>query len=61
MPEWQIGEFLWMYLEGTKTTPEYSEVDTELETESNDNSNNAEKTAENTQGEAEAEENFDIK
>ena len=61
VPEWQIGEFLWMYLEGTKTTPEYSEVDTELETESNDNSNNAEKTAENTQGEAEAEENFDIK
>merc|ERR1712081_133727 len=61
VPEWQIGEFLWMYLEGTRTTPEYVEVDNEIEIEMDSNSNKDEKSTENTEGDAETEENFDIK
>merc|ERR1712115_67272 len=49
VPEWQIGEFLWMYLEGMKTAPEYKEVNIEFETEITDNSNTHVKTAENLQ------------
>merc|ERR1711954_69575 len=61
VPEWQIGEFLWMYLEGTKTTPEYAEIDDEIEIEMDNNSNKDEKSTDDTEGETETEENFDIK
>merc|ERR1712081_44709 len=31
VPEWKVGEFIWMYLEGTKTKPDYEIDDTNLE------------------------------
>ena len=31
VPEWKIGEFLWMFLEGTKTTPDYCTEDVNLD------------------------------
>merc|ERR1711954_272309 len=61
VPEWQIGEFLWMFLEGTKTAPEYSEENMDLETESIASTDTQEEAAENTPEAAEAEENLDIK
>merc|ERR1712081_82195 len=45
VPEWQIGEFLWMYLEGTKTTPSYGEIEEineEMEDEADVDANNTE-------------------
>merc|ERR1711954_290963 len=61
VPEWQIGEFLWMYLEGTKTAPEYAEIDDETEIEMDSNSNKDEKSTDDTEGEAETDENCDTK
>ena len=31
IPDWRIGEFLWMYLQGTKTKPDYETEDVNLE------------------------------
>ena len=31
VPEWKVGEFIWMYLEGTKTKPDYEIDDTNLD------------------------------
>merc|ERR1712081_166496 len=31
IPDWRIGEFLWEFLEGTKTKPDYETEDVELE------------------------------
>merc|ERR1711954_203977 len=61
VPEWQIGEFLWTFLEGTKTAPEYSEENLELETDSVDSNETLEEAAEDTPEAAEAEDNLDIK
>merc|ERR1711954_224424 len=61
MPEWQIGKFLWMYLEGTKTALEYEEVDIENDTEITDNTPNQEKTVAKQPEAAEAEDNLDLK
>merc|ERR1711954_205341 len=61
VPEWQIGEFLWMFLEGTKTAPEYHEVNLEHELETIPTTDNLEEAAENTPDAVEAEENLDIK
>merc|ERR1711954_102742 len=61
VPEWQIGEFLWTFLEGTKSAPEYSEENLELETDSVDNNETLEEAAEDTPEAAEAEDNLDIK
>merc|ERR1711954_201847 len=64
VPEWQIGEFLWEYLEGTKTTPRYEEVgevEEEMENERDVATNDTESSTDNTGGDAETDENFDIK
>merc|ERR1711954_24954 len=61
LPEWQIGEFLWMFLEGTKTVPEYDAENLDLETESIASNDIQEEAAENTPEATEAEENLDIK
>merc|ERR1711954_337174 len=61
VPEWQIGEFLWMFLEGTKTVPEYDAENLDLETESIASNDTQEEAAENTPEATEAEENLDIK
>ena len=31
IPDWRIGEFIWMYLEGTKTKPDYETEDVNQE------------------------------
>merc|ERR1711954_435965 len=71
VPEWQVGEFLWTFLEGTKTTPQYTEENLELEPETVDNdetleeaaedSPEATEAAEDSPETTEAEENLDIK
>merc|ERR1712081_62339 len=46
IPDWRVGEFLWMFLEGTKTTPDYKKEDVNLnsleETESEKDGEDAE-------------------
>merc|ERR1712081_150493 len=61
VPEWQVGEFLWTFLEGTKTAPEYSEENLEVETDSVDSNETLEEAAEDTPEATEAEDNLDIK
>ena len=67
VPEWQIGEFLWMFLEGTKTAPEYHEVNLENDLEATPTTDNPEESVDNTPDveetpeATEAEENLDIK
>ena len=31
IPEWKVGEFLWEFLEGTKTKPDYITEDVDLD------------------------------
>merc|ERR1711955_197071 len=37
VPEWRVGEFLWMFLEGKKTTPDYELNDVDSDSEDMDN------------------------
>merc|ERR1711954_55044 len=61
VPEWQIGEFLWMFLEGTKTAPDYEEVNIDDENEATENTPTQDKTDLIQPESVEIEENFDLK
>merc|ERR1711954_7303 len=45
IPEWRVGEFLWEFLEGTKTKPDYETNDVEVEELEEDDMTNVEETA----------------
>ena len=61
MPEWQVGEFMWMFLEGTKTSPDYGDVNIDDEEEVVDNTLDHEKTDSEQSEAVETEDNFDLK
>merc|ERR1711954_545628 len=44
IPDWQIGEFLWELLEGSKTKPDYENEDVELDELEGDEAIEAEET-----------------
>merc|ERR1712081_61293 len=44
IPDWRIGEFLWEFLEGTKTKPDYENDDVELDALEEDENINPEET-----------------
>merc|ERR1711954_250614 len=48
IPEWRVGEFLWEFLEGTKTKPDYETEDVEVDELEEDDMTNVEETAETT-------------
>merc|ERR1711954_312326 len=63
VPEWQIGEFLWTFLEGTKTTLVYNNDNLDLESEAADENETLQEVADNTPDatETEAEDILDTK
>merc|ERR1711954_155617 len=48
IPEWRVGEFLWEFLEGTKTKPDYETEDVEVDELEEDDMTNVEEPAEST-------------
>merc|ERR1711954_46554 len=59
VPEWRVGEFLWEFLEGTKTKPDYQNDDVELENLEEDETINPEEPEEEETEPAESVSNLD--
>ena len=59
IPEWRVGEFLWEFLEGTKTKPDYETNDVEIEELEEDDALNAEETVDDETESADTAANLD--
>merc|ERR1712081_96280 len=59
IPYWRVGEFIWEFLEGTKTKPDYENDDVEIDALEEDDTINAEETEEEETESVDSAANFD--